>query len=205
MGDQQRFFGRWLMPIFPIVAILAAYGAVELVRWLARTRRVPVVIGGTVVTVVLLAQSVVAVIHNDAVLSRPDTRNLTRNWMVAHVPAGAKVVIEPVVPDNWAADIGRSLSATPSGERWVRYPTSLSNVDNQRQPAARRPAPLRGRRPVRTDAAARASRRVRAAGLLLDGRSARCRPAVRSPSRRTRRAPSRTTRRSPTGPSSSTT
>ena len=35
MGDQQRFFGRWLMPIFPIVAILAAYGAVGLVRWLA--------------------------------------------------------------------------------------------------------------------------------------------------------------------------
>ena len=31
MGDQQRFFGRWLMPIFPIVAMLAAYGTVELV------------------------------------------------------------------------------------------------------------------------------------------------------------------------------
>ena len=41
MGDQQRFFGRWLMPIFPIVALLGAYGAVELVRWLVRTRRVP--------------------------------------------------------------------------------------------------------------------------------------------------------------------
>ncbi len=25
MGDQQRFFGRWLMPIFPIVALLGAY------------------------------------------------------------------------------------------------------------------------------------------------------------------------------------
>ena len=36
MGDQQRFFGRWLMPIFPIVALLGAYGAVELVRWLIR-------------------------------------------------------------------------------------------------------------------------------------------------------------------------
>ena len=45
MGDQQRFFGRWLMPMFPIVALLAAYGAVELARWLIRTRRVPVVAG----------------------------------------------------------------------------------------------------------------------------------------------------------------
>src|SRR5581483_1000670 len=41
MGLQQRYFGRWLMPIFPIVAVLGAYAGVELVRWLARVRRVP--------------------------------------------------------------------------------------------------------------------------------------------------------------------
>ena len=128
MGDQQRFFGRWLMPIFPIVAMLAAYGTVELVKWLASSRRVPAVIGGTVAAVLLLTQSVVADIHNDIVLSRPDTRNLTRNWMVSHVPAGSKVVIEPVVPGNWATDVGRSLSATPTGERWTRFPTWLTNI-----------------------------------------------------------------------------
>src|SRR6202034_3979298 len=51
MGDQQRFFGRWLMPIFPIVSLLAAYGAVELVRWLIGARRVPVLVAGGGVTV----------------------------------------------------------------------------------------------------------------------------------------------------------
>jgi hypothetical protein len=126
MGDQQRFFGRWLMPIFPLVAILGAYGAVELVRWLARTRRVPAAVGGGLVAILMLAQSAVAVIHNDAVLSRPDTRSLTRTWMVRHVPAGAKVVIEPLVPGEWASDVGRSLSWTPTGERWVRWPTWLT-------------------------------------------------------------------------------
>ena len=30
----------------------------------------------------------------------------TRDWMVAHVPAGTKIVVEPVVPDGWAQDIG---------------------------------------------------------------------------------------------------
>jgi 4-amino-4-deoxy-L-arabinose transferase-like glycosyltransferase len=129
MGDQQRFFGRWLMPIFPIVALLAAYVAVELVRWLGRTKRFPAAVGGAVVAVLLLTQSLVAVIHNDAVLSRPDTRNLTRAWMVAHVPAGSKVVIEPVVSDNWSTDIGVSLPWTPTGERWLRYPTWLADVD----------------------------------------------------------------------------
>jgi 4-amino-4-deoxy-L-arabinose transferase-like glycosyltransferase len=130
MGDQQRFFGRWLMPIFPIVAMLGAYGAVELVRWLARARRVPLVLGGTVAAALLLTQSLVDVIHSDAVLSRPDTRNLTRAWMVAHVPAGSKVVIEPVVPDDWATDIGTASPDTPSGQRWTRYATWSSTVDN---------------------------------------------------------------------------
>jgi hypothetical protein len=134
MGVQQRFFGRWLMPIFPIVALLGAYGAVELVRWLVRARRVPAPIAGAVVAVLMLGQSMSAVLHNDAVLSRPDTRNLTRAWMVANVPAGAKVVIEPVVPDNWSTDIGRALPAVPDGERWSRYPTWFTNLDKHGNP-----------------------------------------------------------------------
>jgi Dolichyl-phosphate-mannose-protein mannosyltransferase len=136
MGDQQRFFGRWLMPIFPIVAILAAYGTVELVKWLAASHRVPAVVGGAVAALLLLTQSVVADIHNDMVLSRTDTRNLTRAWMVRNVPAGSKVVIEPDVPDNWATDIGRSLASTATGERWVRYPTWLTNIGPDGNPLA---------------------------------------------------------------------
>ena len=124
MGDQQRYFGRWLMPVFPIVALVAAYGAVEFVRWLIRARRVPAVLAGAVCAVVMLAQSLAAVIHNDRVLSRPDTRNVTRAWMVRHVPAGAKVVVEPVVSGDWGMDIGRSLSWTATGARtpaaWAR-------------------------------------------------------------------------------------
>jgi hypothetical protein len=146
MGDQQRFFGRWLMPIFPIVAILAAYGTVELVKWLRRTVRIPTLVLGATAAVLLLAQSVVAVIHNDEVLSRPDTRNLTRSWMVAHVPAGSKVVIEPVVPNEWATDIGRSLGATTSGARWYQFATWLTALD-----AAGNPLPARERRYVLVD------------------------------------------------------
>jgi 4-amino-4-deoxy-L-arabinose transferase-like glycosyltransferase len=134
MGNQQRFFGRWVMPIFPIIAILAAYGAFELVRWLARIRNVPAPVGACLVAVLLLAQSVVTVLHNDAVLSRPDTRNLARAWMVANVPASAKVVIEPVVSDDWANDIGTSLPWTPNGARWYRYPTWLTDLDPSGNP-----------------------------------------------------------------------
>jgi hypothetical protein len=129
MGDQQRFFGRWLMPVFPIVAVLAAYGAVEAARRLALTRRPPVWLTGAVTGVLMLSQSAVAVVHNDAVLSRPDTRNAARAWMVAHVPAGSRVVVEPLVPDTWASDVGSSLPATTTGERWARWPTWLTTLD----------------------------------------------------------------------------
>ena len=79
--------------------------------------------------------------------------------MVAHVSAGSRVVIEPLVPDSWATDIGRALSvgwysvgsvllisgffvgnrgpARPQGEgwsvfslqRWVRW----ASPDEQRE------------------------------------------------------------------------
>ncbi|MGH2927471.1 MAG: ArnT family glycosyltransferase, partial [Solirubrobacteraceae bacterium] len=129
MGDQQRYFGRWLMPVFPIVALLGAYAAVAVGRWLIGARRMPALAAVGAIGVLMLAQSVAAVIHNDLVLSRPDTRNLTRAWMVRHVPAGAKVVVEPVVSDDWGRDIGRSLAWTPTGERWQLWNTYITNVD----------------------------------------------------------------------------
>jgi hypothetical protein len=49
--------------------------------------------------------------------------------MMQHVPAGSKVVIEPLVPDNWTLDVGRSLPVTPTGERWWRWPTWLTTLD----------------------------------------------------------------------------
>jgi hypothetical protein len=129
MGDQQRYFGRWLMPVFPIVALLGAYGAVEALRWLIRARRMPILVGVVAGTIVMLGQSIAAVIHNDVVLSRADTRNLTRHWMVGHIPAGAKVVVEPVVSVDWGQDIGRSLPWTPSGARWQTWNTFVTDVD----------------------------------------------------------------------------
>jgi 4-amino-4-deoxy-L-arabinose transferase-like glycosyltransferase len=130
MGTQERFFGRWLLPVFPIVCLIAAWAIVRAAD--ASGRRMPVLrptlfaLGA----VLLLGQGVVYAMHQGLVLSRADTRNLTRAWLVDNVAAETKIVVEPVVPDAWASDIGRPNPATSNGARWVKFPTSRSNIAN---------------------------------------------------------------------------
>ena len=92
MGDHERFFGRWLLPAVPFVALLAGAAVARLPR-----RLVPLGVA------VLAAQGLVLSVMSDRLLSRPDTRNQTRAWMLAHVPRGSRIVLEPVVPDGWGA------------------------------------------------------------------------------------------------------
>jgi hypothetical protein len=130
MGSQQRYFGRWLMPVFPMVCLLAAYAMLELADW--GSRRAPALRPTflALATVALCGQGVVYSLHNGLVLSRADTRNLTREWLVQHVPVRTKIVVEPVVPDGWAQDPGAPSIVTSNGNRWVKFPTSRSNRAN---------------------------------------------------------------------------
>lgn len=78
--------------------------------------------------VLLLGQGVVYSLHSALTLSRTDTRNATRDWLVANVEPGTKIVVEPVVPDAWATDIGHPYRGTANGARWSKFPTSRTNV-----------------------------------------------------------------------------
>ncbi|TMK39725.1 MAG: glycosyltransferase family 39 protein [Actinobacteria bacterium] len=128
MGAQGRYFGRWLMPIIPIVCLLAAYAALELARWLARLRPALAPSLAVAGAAALCLQGLIHSVHADLVLSRTDTRNLTRQWLVDHVPVGSKLVIEPVVPDLWVMDPGHPSPVTDNGYRWQKFPTSHTQV-----------------------------------------------------------------------------
>ncbi len=132
MGTQDRFFARWGLPVYPLLCLLAAHGAVSAVSWgLARLPRGrSPVWAGAVAALVLCLQGAVFAVHNDGVLAQQDTRGAAREWMVRNVPEGAKVVIEPVVPDSWATDPGRASRVTGNGSRWVKWRTSRSRVLN---------------------------------------------------------------------------
>jgi hypothetical protein len=129
MGLQGRYFGRWLLPIFPMLCLLGAFFALQLVLAAGRLAAPRALAGalGAVLVAVLLAQGLLYSVHSGLVLSRADTRNLTRAWMLAHVPKGAAVVAEPVSPDDWA----RETPALPSHSnpyRWIKYPSLLSRL-----------------------------------------------------------------------------
>jgi len=127
MGVQGRYFGRWLLPIFPLLCLLAAY----FVLWTARRvgarragrlpRRLAPVLTAALAAL-LLAQGTVYSVHSGLVLARSDTRTLTRQWLLAHIPRGARIVVEPVSPDVWARD-------ERTGNRlWLKYPSEVSRI-----------------------------------------------------------------------------
>ncbi|HEY0516462.1 MAG TPA: glycosyltransferase family 39 protein [Solirubrobacteraceae bacterium] len=140
MGLQGRYFGRWLMPILPILCLLSAFFALEAARVLAaalsrvarRALVARVAAGGAAVLLValLLVQGLLYSVHSGLVLARTDTRTLARQWMLANVPRGARIVAEPVSPDNWAREgPGRAGAPACPGYRWCKYPSTLSRID----------------------------------------------------------------------------
>jgi len=122
LGEQSRFFARWMLPIYPILCLLAAWGAVALVSRLPLRGRTAIALAG--LSVLLLAQGLVFSVHNDLVLARDDTRMVARRWMEEHIAPRTKIVVEPIAPDQWAADVGQP------GYRWNKWLTSRSRVDN---------------------------------------------------------------------------
>jgi Dolichyl-phosphate-mannose-protein mannosyltransferase len=126
MGLQGRYFGRYLLPIFPIACLLAAVTVSMLVGAIGRRNRALRFALAGVLCCAVLAQGLVYSLHSGAVMARADTRNLTRLWMLAHIPRNAPIVVEPVAPNDWA-DERKGSQAGP--RRWDKYPSLVSRID----------------------------------------------------------------------------
>jgi 4-amino-4-deoxy-L-arabinose transferase-like glycosyltransferase len=136
MGLQGRYFGRWLLPIVPILCLLAACFALQLTggiverlapAWREQRARSMSIALIALAGVLLCAQGLIYSVHSDLVLSREDTRSLTRAWMLAHIPPGSPIVVEPVSPAQW-------------GSPWRKYYSLVSviSADGALQPSAHR-------------------------------------------------------------------
>jgi Dolichyl-phosphate-mannose-protein mannosyltransferase len=147
MGTQGRYFGRWLMPILPLLCLLAAFCVLHVAsrilppgrelddiddrqrdpNYLRSRGLVPSALLGSLLIGGLLVQGLAYGVHSATVLARADTRSITREWMIRNIPLGSHVVVEPVSPNDWA----RASPGAPDcpGFRWCKYPSLYPRID----------------------------------------------------------------------------
>ena len=91
LSVQSRFFGRWLLPVYPVLALLAGYAFVRGARaGSARARAALAVAGGRRRRCVLLLwQPLAADARSMAVLGNEDTRAIARQWLAEQLPPRA--------------------------------------------------------------------------------------------------------------------
>jgi 4-amino-4-deoxy-L-arabinose transferase-like glycosyltransferase len=98
LGGQARHFGRWYLPAYPAIAVLASYAAVRAADalpgvWASRRRAALV----AVAAVLLAVQGLWTSVRVSSVLAHTDTRTLARSWVEHNVPPGSGLVVEPAV------------------------------------------------------------------------------------------------------------
>ena len=111
---QTRSFGRWLLPAYPALAMLAAVGLVrasELVRGSPRARAAAL----AALTGACLLQPLAADVRSAQVLGRKDTREEARDYLTSRHGPELRVAIEPAIP-------GRYFRVGPAGDDppWLR-------------------------------------------------------------------------------------
>jgi Dolichyl-phosphate-mannose-protein mannosyltransferase len=121
LAVQSRYFGRWLLPAYPALAMLAAVAISQAAEWIAAQRR-PVgprpafaAALAAAFTVAVLAQPLTADVRTAALLGREDTLSQARAFLDEEFAPGLRVSIEPAVP-------GRFFRSNPEG----RNPAWLS-------------------------------------------------------------------------------
>ena len=106
MGIQDRFFARWLLPVYPLLCLLAAWAVVRGGRVAARRRACAAARAGRGVARRAAVRAGARLLRPQRPRAAPaPTRASSRatGWS-SNVPIRSKVVIEPFVPAAWAAD-----------------------------------------------------------------------------------------------------
>ena len=96
MARSHQIYGRYLMPLYPGLALLCGLTASAVVGWL-RSRQMPnrwLATSIAVLTIALLAMPAAGAVGFVRDLGRPSTVGLAYQWFLDHVPVGTKVVVE---------------------------------------------------------------------------------------------------------------
>jgi hypothetical protein len=102
----ERYFARWLMPAYPVLALFAAVALVRVTQLVSRRPVVRAAVLGGLLAAILI-QPLLADVRTSRLLGREDTRAQARDFALARLPAGTRTVVEPAVPDGF---FGRHLA-----------------------------------------------------------------------------------------------
>ncbi len=92
-SSSHLYYSRYVLPILPGICVLAGLALEDLVRRVRAPAPVSAGLAG-VAALVLVIEPTLASIRWDQRLSRMDTRSLAADWVEAHVPNGARVLLE---------------------------------------------------------------------------------------------------------------
>lgn len=94
-SDAERYFARWLLPTYPILALFAGVAIAGVARAVSAR---PVVRAGALALLIAaaMAQPILTNIHTGSVLRKDDTRELARTYMLANLPSGTRIVVDAV-------------------------------------------------------------------------------------------------------------
>jgi Dolichyl-phosphate-mannose-protein mannosyltransferase len=138
LAVQSRYFGRWLLPAYPALAMLAGVAVSQASGWLAeragrrRAASTPAAGGrpalaaaiAAALTLAVLAQPLAADVRTAVLLGRDDTLSQARAFLDERFAPGLRVSIEPAVPGRYfrSNPEGRSpawLSRCPRRDDWT--------------------------------------------------------------------------------------
>ena len=176
LGKQSRFFARWMLPIYPILACWRPGAS-------SRSSPLPAPRAGAAPPRSCSRRASCSASTTTSCSPGP-----TRAWSPASgwsrtSRSGTKIVMEPIAPDQWAADTGEPLFEPPSTARAGTSIRRRARASSTARSATARSAPWSSSRTTSARPAPNCSTSMRRRVLLGRHRLEPVRPRLRRPAR----------------------
>jgi dolichyl-phosphate-mannose-protein mannosyltransferase len=120
LSIQVRYFGRWLLPAYPALALLAGVAIARAARLVTFRQPLAKSAAFAAIFLAVLVQPVLADVRTARLLGRTDTRQLARDWLVKHYRTGLRIVIEPAVPPRYYNYVSSSGHISGGRRQFIR-------------------------------------------------------------------------------------
>ena len=121
MARSYQIYGRYMLPLYPVLAIFAGIGVMAVVRLLPRLRLPAMsrlLVSGAIIAVVLAIPAMNGIGYSRG-LGQQSTVDLAYRWIREHVAPGSRVIIEAGamhLPPEYPSEHVRTLLMRPIGE-----------------------------------------------------------------------------------------